>query len=216
MAKRPETLRASRVVAYPRGKPYINWIMLSGDRQMPNWMPFTAQLKLTPARPEKRFERVRELQHLAHLIYESLQTQPSLNLALPGGGQAENYGRWSDLVYGTAVKPQFGETPAQATVTGFWDHIPVPIPSPVPLAASLAPQPQQQLIHAGAWVTGPYNQTPFKNNPSPIIQNQVKTLVVLLETAANAGLPQNVAPVTVFRLEFANIVWGDRGHTFPR
>ena len=172
-----------------------------------HWMPFTVHFKVKPDRTGKRFEHVRDLQKLGYFIYQALKIEPTLNLALPGGGQAANLGQYSDLVYGTAVKPQFGETPAQAQVTGFWW-----IPSIVPITA----QPQRQLIHAGQWVVGPYNQTPADTDPNPTIQGQVKSLVDLLEGLANAGLPGHYDPVEVFRLDFANITWGDRGRSFPR
>lgn len=184
---------------------------------MPTWMPFTAHFRIVPDRTGKRFEHIRDLQKISHLIYRALQDIDGLNLALPGGGQASNYGQWSDLVYGTAVKPQFGETPAQATITGFWDVASVPTPSPAPTYPinAVAPQPQRQLLHAGQWVTGPYNQTPVDTNPNPIISGQVKILVSLLEGAANAGLPDHYMPAEIFRLDYANIIWGDRGQHIP-
>lgn len=170
-------------------------------------MPFTVHLKIVPDRTGRRFEQVRDLQKLGYFIYQALVHEPTLNLALPGGGQALNQGQWSDLVYGAAVKPQFGETPAQAQLTGFYL---------LPDTTPVAPQPQTQLICAGAWVTGPYNQTPYVTDPDPLIQGQVKALVTMIETLVNEGLPSHYGPVEVFRLDYANITWGDRGRSFPR
>ena len=171
-----------------------------------HWMPFTAHMKLHPHRPGKRFEQMRDLQKLGYLVYQALAAEPTLNLARPGGGQALNFDQYSDLVYGTAVKPQIGETPAQAMITGFWS-----LPSTQPVVA----QPQVQLISSGKWVTGPYNQTPYAQDPDPNIQAQVKLLVTLLESRV-AALYSGQDPIKIFRLDYANIIWGDRGRHLPR
>lgn len=174
---------------------------------MARWLPFTVHFKIHPKRPEKRFERVRDLQMIGNHIYDALVVLTQLNLARPGGGQVRNDGQWSNLSYGAAVKPQFGETPPQAMITGFYD---------AGSSTASAPQPQTQLLHTNAWVTGPYNQTPFISPPSSTILTQVKTLKELLETTVNDALPANVDPVSVFRLDFADTVFGDRGQHWPR
>lgn len=174
---------------------------------MARWMPFTAHIKIHPERPEKRIERTRELQRLAYLAYQSLAQAPELNLALPGGGQARNFGTWSDLVYGTAVKPQFGEAPPQLMITGFWD---------AGNTDPWVPQAQVTLIHAGQFVTGPHNNQPWLTTNNHVMDAQVKDLVTMLESTINSGMPAGVDPVSVFRLDYGNVIWGDRGRTFPR
>ena len=173
-------------------------------------VPFTAQFKLLPTMLYKRSEQMHELQKIGAFIYSALISLPNINIAMPGGGQDAGSHTFSNAAMCTAVKPQFGETPAQATVTGFYlvgeytDGIQIPI----------APQAQVQLISCGQTLTGPRSNCLWDSNPNPILTSQAMTLKTMMETAINADLPPSYNHVSVFRLDYQGVIFGDRGLSF--
>ncbi len=89
------------------------------------FIPFTAHIKVLPFNG-KRFETIRDLQKISEMVYNGIVNTASVNVATPGGGQHRNYtgteaGGLSGYVNGCAVKPQFGQTPAQLMITGFYE-----------------------------------------------------------------------------------------------
>ena len=180
------------------------------------FVPFVAHIKVVPSRLQrgKRFELVRDLQRLGTVVFEELDDIPSINIAEPGGGQHRNFGRFSDLQYGTAVKPQIGNTPAQLMITGFINFD----------IANEQPHPNTQLIHGHvdgvqASQSGPKGNQSWlglEGNPTADVEAEVITLKALIDGALASVTDSTGNPVTLFRLDYKNIIWGDRGHTFPQ
>lgn len=180
---------------------------------MARWVPFTAHIKIIPDRGSgqlktKRFETWRDMQKIGTLIFEGLEDSALLNIAEPGGGQHQSLGGqgrsgMSGLTRGTGVKPQFGESPAQAAITGFYDAN----------NKNFQPHPEKQLIHAGETLTGP-GATPWLQNPATQTDQGVAGLRSELETRISANLPAGVT-YEIFRIDYAGVVYGDRGYHFP-
>ena len=173
-------------------------------------VPFTVNIKITPQNPGKRFEHVRDMQKIATFIYNGLATlvPGTIVIAQPGGGQHRSTsgvesGAMGGLVYGGAVKPQFGDLPALVQVTGFC------------VSNSLNSQPYAELktISAGQNFLGPMAHS-WDANPSTTINNAVKALKSAIESAIASEMPSDV-DFSVFRLEYSGIVFGDRGFHFP-
>ncbi len=174
------------------------------------WVPFTMHIKIIPANPNKRFAYWRDMQKIANLAYDGLETlvPDTINIAQPGGGQHRSFGGtdrggMSGLAYGTAVKPQFGESPAQLQITGFYKSS----------TANIQPHPELERIHAGEVLSGPGAHA-WDANPVSGVDNEVKALKTAIESAISSALPGSVT-FTVFRLEYAGIIYGDRGYHFP-
>lgn len=180
---------------------------------MARWVPFTAHIRIVPDRGSgqlktKRFETWRDMQKIGTLMYDSLDNVASLNLATPGGGQHQSIGGQgggglSGLTQGTAVKPQFGETPAQAMITGFYDAN----------DQNSQPHPEKQLIHAGETLTGP-GASPSLENPASATDTGVSALRSVLETNLQANMPAGII-YEVFRIDYSGVIYGDRGYHFP-
>lgn len=173
------------------------------------WIPFTAHIRVVPENPGKRFEYVRSLQKWAHLLYEDLITNSTLNLADGGGGQHYNTSNGgkignSGLVKGLAVKPQIGENPAQFMITGFYDNS---------STTNRQAQPDLQRISGGESYFGNV-ASPAERNPSTWVSDDVADLKAILDAAIANNLPATYAG-KVFRLEYAGVVYGDRGYHFP-
>lgn len=173
---------------------------------MAHFAPFTAHLRVLPFRG-KRFEYIRSLQRLARRVYTALDSNPDLNLAKPGGGQSSQLFNFmnSDYVDGMAIKPQFGETPAQLAITGFFNAD----------GPNTQPHPDKQLIHTGAFVSGAGGAHPYRaaGNPTPAVVSQIKSLKADIEAEIAAELPGE--PIVVFRIDYKGITWGDRGFFWP-
>lgn len=175
------------------------------------WVPFTVHVKIIPANPDKRFEHVRDMQKIASMAYEGLEALvPSvISIATPGGGQHTSIGGMQDgglggMTPGLAVKPQFGETPAQMSITGFYNTT----------NANVQPQPTATRISGGEVFESSASQA-WNNGPNAIIDTQVVALKSALDTAIGAALPSTV-DYKIFRLDYSNVVYGDRGHHFPQ
>jgi hypothetical protein len=148
------------------------------------------------------------MQKIATLMYDALEDNSSLNLAAPGGGQHQSVGGqgrggMGGLTQGTAVKPQFGEAPAQVMIHGVYNAN----------DQNFQPHPEKQLIHAGETLTGP-GAIPWIQNPTATTNTGVAALKSAIETDLQANLPAGVT-FEVFRIEYSGVVFGDKGYHFP-
>jgi len=175
------------------------------------WVPFTVHVKIIPANPGKRFEHVRDMQKIATMAYEGLEALvPSvISIAQPGGGQQTSRGGTqsgglSGMSAGLAVKPQFGETPAQMSITGFYNTT----------NANIQTQPEAQRISGGEVYESSASQA-WNSGPSATVDTQAASLKSALEAALVASLPGAV-DFKIFRLDYSNVVYGDRGLHFPQ
>lgn len=173
------------------------------------WTPFTAHIKVTPAEG-KRFVYIRSLQKLAADAYTMLSMNSDLNIATPGGGVHESVTGYdqsaiSQMVYGTAVKPQFGNFPAQLMITGFYRTTSANVPAYADI----------DIISANQNNYGPL-AAPHTNIPSTTVNNEVKALKALIDSAiAFPNLPSS-GNAKVHRIDYNGIIFGDRGYHFPR
>lgn len=165
---------------------------------------FVAHFRVIPDRG-KRFETVRSLMRVARLVYDGLDAEDDLVLAWPGGGQAASFGNSmnSDYEAACAVKPQFGETPAQLMITGFYAVD----------ANNVQPHADKQVFHANAAFTGAGGAQPWLSNPVASVTTEVSALKAIIDAVITAEVPGE--GVTLFRLEYKGIIFGDRGYTFP-
>lgn len=172
---------------------------------MAKWVPFTVHVKVHPANSDKRVERWRDLQKIAIFVYEGLETiSPDyINIAQPGGGQHRSYGGLSGLSYGCAMKPQFGDTPPQLQITGFYNSS----------SANIQPHSDVEIIHSGETRLGNRSNSSLVG-PVATIDNEVKALKSLLESAIFSALPGGVE-FSIFRIDYSGVVYGDRGYHFP-
>ncbi len=187
-----------------------------------NRIQFEAHLRIVPERGEgKRFEIQRSRQKIAHLVHRDLiDNFATGNIALPGGGQAWGIGdiagddsAFSNQVNGTAVKPQFGETPDIVTIVGFFDHTTAVVGSD----SDTIPYGERPIIHSGSTHTqssqfGPAAGAPgwdSDTEPSSAARQIVFALKDDLETAITS------ITVEILSLEVMGIKWGQGGYTFP-
>lgn len=181
---------------------------------MSHFAPFVAYFKVLPVR-NKRFEHIRNLQKLAIRLYEALNDNANLNLVLPGGGQSNQLFNFmnSDYANGSMIKPQFGESPAQLTLAGFFR-----VSTAIGVdGLNSQPHPDKQLIHAGEFVSGAGGAHPWRQSgkPTTLAETEVKELKLTIE----GDLPAPELPsdeITIFRIDYKGITWGDRGHFFPQ
>lgn len=169
-------------------------------------VPFTLHVAVYP-KGEKRFEVIRDLQKISELVYNGLNTLSNIKIAAPGGGQEQNYkgtnGGFSGYVAGCAVKPQFGESPAQLMITGFY-------------AVTSANNPtfaSDSIISNGVEYEG-FRQHKHDAVPTATVNAEVKALRTALDTRINSVLPGTV-DYKIYRLDYNGIVFGNRGYHFP-
>jgi hypothetical protein len=171
------------------------------------WVSFTMHVRIVPYRG-KRQEMMRSLQKIAALAYESLEDESSLQLATPGGGQHQgeygDRGGISGLANGFAVKPQIGQNPAQMSIAGFYEVD----------RKNIQTYAETSIIAGGTEYDG-YRETPATAMPVSTIDNEVKALKTLVEAALTEGLPSNIE-WNVWQVDYAGIVYGNRGYHFPR
>ena len=173
------------------------------------WTPFTAHIKVTPAEG-KRFVYIRSLQKYAAEAYQSLLNNSDINIATPGGGAHSSVTGYeqsaiSQLVYGTAVKPQFGNFPAQLMITGFYKNT-------NPNASAYE---EISIFSANENNNGPLS-APQVNMPSTAVNSEVKALKAIIDAAiAFPKLPHS-ANAKTYRIDYNGIIFGDRGYHFPR
>lgn len=169
------------------------------------WVPFTVHIKIFPINAGKRFEKWRDMQKVANSVYEALGSlvPDTINIASPGGGQQSSSNGFSSLTNGTAVKPQFGETPAQLQITGFYNSS----------NKNAQPHPELKRIHAGDNVSG-QNQHSWESNPTSVISDEVAALKLALGNAIDGALPD--LTYKIFRIDYSGVIYGDRGYHFPQ
>jgi hypothetical protein len=170
------------------------------------WVPFTVHIKISPINVGKRFEKWRDMQKIANSVYEAIELLSYANIisiASPGGGQQSSSNGMSSLKNGTAVKPQFGETPAQLQITGFFNSV----------SKNIQPHSELKRIHAGDVVSG-QNQHSWESNPSSNVNNEVAILKTALEASIADALPD--LTYKIFRIDYSGVIYGDRGYHFPQ
>lgn len=173
------------------------------------WTPFTAHIKVTPAEG-KRFVYIRSLQKYAAEAYQALSNNNDINIATPGGGShasvtGNEQSAISQLVYGTAFKPQFGNFPTQLMITGFYKNS----------NPNTSPHTEIDIISANQNNNGQLS-APQVNIPSTAVNNEVKALKTIIDAAiAFPNLPY-AANAKTYRIDYNGIIFGDRGYHFPR
>lgn len=174
--------------------------------------PFVAHFRVIPFRG-KRFEYIRSMQRIAKLIYAGadgttgLTGNTNLQVAVPGGGQQQSFSDDQNSGYqnGLAIKPQMGQSPALISIPGFY----------LTTTGNFQPHDDKQVFYAGAngFFSGAGGAQGYRSNPTATVAAEVKALKAILDgiiTAEASG-----EGVTLFRLEYKGIVWGDRGYTYP-
>lgn len=174
------------------------------------FVPFTVHIRVTPVRPGKRWEYIRDLQKMGILVYSEIVNLSGVHVATPGGGQASQFsdivqrGGLGDMAAGMAVKPQIGQVPAQLMITGFYESS----------ANNIQQYNDFQRISGGEVYEGPGAHS---NDAVPVstINTEAKTLKTSLEGAITTALPAGIT-FSIFRLEYAGIIFGDKGFHFPK
>ena len=201
---------------------------------MSNFAAFTAHFKIIPSfgpayAPGSKFTAIRDMQRIAYWVYQALLSADNVNIATPGGGQAMNLNQvdlYSDLASGCAVKPQIGQNPAQLMITGFYNvggQIAQPV-SNMPAIGAGSNEYYDQTngdfgdANGGHYITGPGGNWGWggsSGQPTSAVNSEVVALVASIN-AAIAASPSNAKnSVSLFRLEYNGIIFGDRGYTFP-
>jgi hypothetical protein len=176
------------------------------------WVPFTAHIKITPKNPGKRFEYWRDMQKIAGLVYEGLETLTStpatLSIASPGGGQQSSKGGTeanglSGYMNGCAVVPQMGATPTLLQITGFYSSN----------LKNIQAQNEITRISGGEVRLGA-TAAPWVYNAKSTIDAEVVALRSAMEAAIDTALPSGVG-YKLHRLHYSGVTYGDRGCHFP-
>ena len=173
------------------------------------WVPFTAFIKIVPSLANgKRFEIIRNAQKLSIALFEEIPNYDGgkFQLSSPSGGQQHsqtNGSALSSFANGTAYKPQFGQSPAQLTMSGFYKSE----------AKNTYTQPEVMRFSGNEKYSG---QGSHLNEvmPTDTVASEVSDIISILRNSCDAAFPMTV-PYSVFRLEYNGLVFGDRGLTFP-
>jgi hypothetical protein len=174
------------------------------------WVPFTAYIKIIPPLGTgKRFEIIRNAQKLAIALYDEIPNYDSGNmqLASPGGGQQNDFNNaaaLSSFANGTAYKPQFGQSPAQLTISGFYKSV----------TPNVYTQNDVMRFSGNETYTGSSSHL-NEVLPRAAVFTEVLDIKTILEDSSNAAFPASVEH-SVFRIEYNGLVFGDRGLTFPQ
>lgn len=178
---------------------------------MAKWVPFTAHIRIVPQWGSgelkgKRMEMWRDMERIAALAYDAIAAETSFQVATPGGGQSclrggQEGGSWSGYRHGTAAKPRIGQSPAQLMITGFYDSA----------SPNSQQHPDQTVFHGGEIVTGAGGAAACIQNPATTNRTDEQAILGLLESALTTGLPSDV-PWSVYRLEVAGVIYGDKGY----
>jgi hypothetical protein len=170
------------------------------------YVPFTLYVAVYP-KGEKRFEIIRDLHKISKLVYDGLLTVTNVNIATPGGGQEQNYkgsnGGFSGYVNGCAAVPQFGESPAQLRITGFYGVTSSNQPTFV----------ADSIISNGVEYEG-FRQHKHDSVPTSTVNSEVKALRTALNNKINAVLPGTVDH-KIIKIDYNGIVFGQKGYHFP-
>lgn len=179
---------------------------------MAKLVPFTIHIRVVPSRGNgKRFEYIRDLQKLAVLAYEAITNINGVHVATPGGGQSQSMsdykrrGALGGYAEGVACKPQIGAAPAQLMITGFYES-----------AETNNNQQHTEIkrISGGTVYSGSAAHSNTAG-PKTAVNTDVSALKGDIEAALASGLPTD-AVYEVFRLDYAGVVYGDKGYHFPR
>lgn len=169
------------------------------------WVPFTVHIRVVPEEG-KRFVYIRSLQKYAASLYAELSTNANLNLPRPGGGAHESHSGYdhsaiSQHVSATAYKPQFGDTPAQLMLTGFYYST----------NENNSPNSDINILSANQSNIGSL-AAPNQNMPTAQCNAEVTALKSIIDSAIAAVLPLRSKTL---RLDYNGIVFGNRGYHFP-
>lgn len=173
------------------------------------WVPFTAFIKIVPSPTNgKRFEIIRSAQKLSIALFEEIHNYDGgkFQLSSPSGGQQHsqtNGAALSSFANGTAYKPQFGQSPAQLTMSGFYKS----------QAQNVYTQTEVMRFSGNEKYTGSGSHL-NEVMPTNTVTSEVIDILTILRNSCNAAFPGSV-PYSVFRLEYNGLVFGDRGLTFP-
>ena len=173
------------------------------------WVPFTAYIKIVPPLANgKRFEIIRNAQKLSISLYDEIPNYDGgdIQLASPSGGQQNGFttgAALSSFANGVAYKPQFGQSPAQLTLSAFYKS-----ENPNVYTQTNTMRFSGNSIYSGA---GSHLNEVL---PTSTVFSEVASLYTILDNACNAAFPGTV-PYSIFRLEYNGLVFGDRGLTFP-
>jgi hypothetical protein len=173
------------------------------------WVPFTAFIKIVPSLANgKRFEIIRSAQKLSIALFEEIHNNDGgkFQLSSPSGGQQNsqtNGAALSSFANGSAYKPQFGQSPAQLTLSGFYKSE----------AKNVYTQSDVMRFSGNEQYTG---QGSHLNEvmPTNTVASEVLDILTILRNSCDDAFPAAV-PYSVFRLEYNGLVFGDRGLTFP-
>jgi hypothetical protein len=174
-------------------------------------VPFTVHVRVVPKKNGKRWEEIRDLQKISVLVYDGLVNMSSVyQFATPGGGQSAGFSdinkrsAFGSFAPGVAIKPQIGQSPAQLMITGFFESS----------AANTQSYTNFQRISGGTTYSGPGSHS---NDAVPVsaVNDDVKTIKTALTNAITTALPASVE-FSIFRLEYAGVVYGDKGFHFPQ
>lgn len=180
------------------------------------WTPFKAYILLNIPMLNKRQEQIHALNKAGYFIQQGLSKDLALNLAKPGGAPFDDqlYGFGNPISVGhVAVKPQFGDSPPQATIVGFYD---INLSAyPTKLNTTL-PNNNHTVFHAGSVLTGDNGSQPWIDNPVQTVSDHVKSLKTNLISYISQTYPSSLGTFSVFRIEFNGIIFGDRGYHFPQ
>jgi len=185
------------------------------------WTPFTLHVKVTPKSDGTRVSYFRSLQRFGQDLYDALNSEPDFNMADPGGGNytqrssfnnAKLYNGGSLItssykittgMTGAAVKPQFGNYPAQLMMTGFYNSD----------SENSVTEPEIQILSANeVWTQSLAAKN--VNIPSTFVNDEVKAIRAIIDPLIATYMP-TYANAKVHRLEYSGIIFGDRGFHFP-
>jgi hypothetical protein len=178
---------------------------------MSKQVPFTVHIRVVPDRANgKRFEYIRDLQKLAVLAYEVITNISGVQAATPGGSVTQSMGDYNrrgglgGFANAAACKPQIGAAPAQLMLTGFYE-----------VSGNNTPTHAEIKRFSGGEI---YEGSVAHSNtagPTSTINTEVRALKTAIEAALASGLPDG-AVYEVFRLDYAGVIYGDKGYHFPQ
>lgn len=190
---------------------YFEVVPLRGQQRNPNRQPAAASSGVVRGRRAGRFDYVRSLQKLGNFVYDALDDIAGIQLAQPGGGQHAMYGNISSATSGTGVVPQFGNSPSRLMIEGFVDMDAF-------ATESEQPNPVNMVFHGNEVLEGYMGQQPWRGpsgNPTADVEEEVSALKKTIENALIGVSDSLGMNPRIFRMDYKNIIWGDRGHHFP-
>lgn len=189
--------------------PFTVWFEVTpnrGQQRNPNRQPANSIVR---GRKGGRSDYIRSLQRISSNVYDALDEVSSLNLPA-GSGQNRSFGYFSNVIYGTGIALQFGESPNRFMIEGFAN---------IDIILSDYPNPNVVVFHGNEVLQGQLGQQPWlgpAGNPTTDVEDEVVALKNTIESAIISVLDGSGVPPRIFRMLYKNITWGDRGHHFPR